>query len=509
MRPDALRLQPMDEAVVILKPAVELAVKRSHSEVWDRETGNWLTLDEFSKLRDYGQIIRDGRVQLELKLLDGSARYVCPHCKDAMVIRSKRIRERSIHRFYFEHGSRHGRETCAGKKGQSEKAILARKFGQSKEGALHLTFKRWIRESLDADAQFSDSNVETRWWDVDGVRWRQPDVQSTHQGSRIAFEVQLSTTFIHVIAERMKFYRENEGRLVWLFKDLDLSAFQLAHDDIFYANNRNAFRVTPATLERSKRESRFVLECLWLEPQVGADDRQQHKEVFFDQLRFDTKDGIPRCYWYDYDTAETLASAERMRIERQETDLAEVQKWVPVRKAFEGFYIPMLRDEFANDYQKRDRLWTELRRSFAEVGIELPEYPRQDTPLGRLLIAGYSSKSASGHPIGIGFSTLVQLGHHFQKVWPEVLWFYRCMLLVHGKLPAVKSQDHTGKFLAKMKACLESIAAEEMRFQPDRSWDRLLVGLFPEVAQVWEQEPAQVARAALAKAKRSMSAPVS
>src|SRR3546814_1358299 len=46
------------------------------------------------------------------------------------------------------------------------------------------------------------------------------------------------------------------------------------------------------------------------------------------------------------------------------------------RDAFEAFYVAMLRGEFT-DYKERDRRWNELRRSFAQAGIQLPDYPKR------------------------------------------------------------------------------------------------------------------------------------
>src|SRR3546814_2783422 len=122
----------------------------------------------------------------------------------------------------------------------SSDLILARKFGLHKEGSLHKAFKQWVSDSLDADPSFQQTKLEERWWDMEHYKWRQPDVQTTRGGKRWAIEIQLSTTFVHVIAERMKFYRENAGLMLWLFKDLDLEAFRLSEDDLFFSNNRNA-----------------------------------------------------------------------------------------------------------------------------------------------------------------------------------------------------------------------------------------------------------------------------
>ena len=79
------------------------AAKRSHDMVWDRVSGECMTLDEFMEGRDYGEVIRDGRLAAELEMLDGTPRYACPYCKDAMAVRSKAIRARSEIRFYFDH----------------------------------------------------------------------------------------------------------------------------------------------------------------------------------------------------------------------------------------------------------------------------------------------------------------------------------------------------------------------------------------------------------------------
>src|SRR3546814_6199605 len=126
------------------------ASNRSHDLVWDRLGVDTFTLEAFMAERDYGEVVRDGRLAAELELLDGMSRFVCTHCKGAMGIRSKAIRERSEIRFYFDHLSARHRESCTGRKGHSPKAILARTFGLHKEGALHKAFKQWVSDSLDA-----------------------------------------------------------------------------------------------------------------------------------------------------------------------------------------------------------------------------------------------------------------------------------------------------------------------------------------------------------------------
>src|SRR3546814_2365572 len=106
----------------------------------------------------------------------------------------------------------------------------------------------------------------------------------------------------------------------------------------------------------------------------------------------------------------------------------------------------------------------------------------------RLLVVGYSAKLGQGKPIGIGFETLAELGHHVHTVWPKALWFYRCMLRAHGQLKTVVEQDRTTKLQGKMKGVLASLAKGDSRFEPQRTWDPILVRLFPDVAKVRSEE---------------------
>ena len=477
------------------------ADERTHALVWDRESGCCLSLEEFMVDRDYGEIVRDGRLAAELESLEGKPRYVCPYCGDAMGVRSLAIRERTEYRFYFDHRSAHHRAKCTGQKGHSPKALLARKFGLCKEGALHKAFKELVRDSLDADQSFSETKTEKRWWDIAGTKWRQPDIQTLHDGQRLAIEIQLSTTFVHVIAERMKFYRENSGYMLWLFKDLDLDDFRLSEDDLFYSNNRNAFRVTSSTVERSRKEGRLYLEGAWLEPQFDGShivDRKVLKEVPFDSLVLDIcSRGIPRTYAFDYEGRKKLLEEERKV-------WIEEQMWSRLRQAFEGFYVALLRGEI-KDHKERDCRWEELRKTFSKVDISLPQYAKDDVELERLLIAGYSVKFGAGHPIGIGFETVAELGHHIHKVWPRTLWFFRCMLRAHNSLQLIVQQDRTKKLQKKMEGVLVSLSNEESTFLPNRAWDQLLRVLFPEIKAPWCVDPSQIARTSLRRSSTSHS----
>jgi len=411
-------MEPTSQPPRALRTAAP-AREPQHDEVLDLETGGLVSLVEFLGSASYGAIIADKRVALENALIEGRERYVCPDCGKAMVLRSVATQDKSEDRFFFQH--RYDNKECSGHSGLSPAQICARKFALQKEGAHHKHLKKILQASLAADGRFTSTRTEARWKDVNGVRWRQPDVQSVWSGLRVAFEVQLSTTFLHVIAERMIFYSRNDGVLLWFFRDLDSSEFKLAEDDIFYSNNRNAFRVDHESLDMSRREGRFMLHCAWHEPILDERGREDHllvqKIVAFDELRFDVSDGgVPRAYFYDFDGAMAMlreARERKLRDQRRARDEA-------LREALEAAVIGVSRQTDGN------LQWLTLRRRFKEVGLELPQaLYRGDGPFYHLQ-AVYSAKH--GKPVACRLPNLMGLAHNLFDRHKGTLWVFSVML---------------------------------------------------------------------------------
>jgi hypothetical protein len=74
-----------------------------------------------------------------------------------------------------------------------------------KESFLHRQMKQWIVDSLYASGDFADIRQESRWQGTITGEWRKPDVSAIYRSISIAFKVQLSTTFLDIIAERRFF----------------------------------------------------------------------------------------------------------------------------------------------------------------------------------------------------------------------------------------------------------------------------------------------------------------
>ena len=81
----------------------------------------------------------------------------------------------------------------------SSAQITAIKYNAQKESQAHIRLKGIIRDSLIADRSCGEPLVEKVWTGqpvADRATWRKPDVQVVRGNDRIAFEVQLSTTFL-------------------------------------------------------------------------------------------------------------------------------------------------------------------------------------------------------------------------------------------------------------------------------------------------------------------------
>ena len=457
-----------------------------HYGVLDLAEGRSLDLHEFVGEGDYAELVEKRRVALEHDLLDGKVRYVCEKCRKAMVLRSIPANKNTENRFYLKH--RFKSEDCGGTKGLSHDAICAMRYGNTKEGAAHKLYKSVIASSIAADSAFTNADVESHWVDTDGIRWRQPDVQAECNGVRVALEVQLSTTFLHVITQRQSFYRRNLGRLVWFFRDLNIAEFRQAEDDIFYSNNRNAFHVSPGTLERSQREGRFAMECAWYEPRVVdgkvADVRMQDI-VYFDQLQFDVSDiGVPRAYYFDYDGAR--AALEDKLCRQAEVNRIKSQEAVdaPLRQLMEEMVLgyPDHADEAAS--------WNNVRERFGQRGFDLPEHFYYNDGLFPILQAAYSAKE--GRPVACRQTHLIELANTLFNSYKRSLWVFSVMMGHYDRAALLLSRGSKEAWLGKVRKYRDGWLNNDREYAPDHRYDDLLAFLFPDAAEKIRKQPHEV-----------------
>ena len=281
-------------------------------EVMDLESGVITPAAEWAP-PDYQRVL-ETRMELMQSMRAGRPRLACPMCAVPVHLVSMAAERR----FYFRHETEDGRCPAKTKGALSGGEILALKYDGARESAAHKRMKELIAESLRSDPDFSDVEIEPVWKGREKNSRRRPDVRAVWKRRLpVAFEVQLSTTFLRVIAERRAFYLREGGLLLWVFKDFDMGDARLTQDDIFYNNNRNAFVVSSATLRASRERGRLALDCVWSQPSVEEGQlgwRQFRRLATFDELMIDQ--ARQRVFLFDAD-----AARERLTKEHADAEL--------------------------------------------------------------------------------------------------------------------------------------------------------------------------------------------
>jgi hypothetical protein len=350
----------------------------------------------------------------------------------------------------------------------SEEEINARKYNGAKESQAHIRMKEIIAESLRCDPRFSGVKEESVLKSQDRAAWRKPDVQAIYDGRPVAFEIQLSTTFLRVIAERRVFYQREGALLVWIFKSFDADKARLTQEDIFYSNNRNLFLASEETLKASRAAGSLILDCRWTEPFVDEgkiETRWAGRLAAFGEMEIDRE--RQRVFLYDYDRqAEALrggAVDQSLRLEFEEF-------WLP-RSTFDPY------DQYA---------WGRLQTKFRERGIILPSEPNRRPVL--LLNALYSARA--GHPVGWRYRKLVEVAHCIADRHKDLLRAFRLALKVYGRAEQITMEDKEGKWRRKAEAYKPLLATNSPEYEPDRKFDALVEILFPELGWSETQDSA-------------------
>jgi len=431
------------EALIVERPQI--------GEVLDVEAGTFVAASAVMGT-DYARLVRL-RMEVRTQMRRGTPLYKCATCGVAVHI----CCSRDSARFFFKH--RHEDGNCpavtAGALNQAE--IDARKYNGVKESRLHLQMKEWLVRCLSADREFSNVRTEQVWKGAWTPQWRKPDVQAVYRGQRIAFEIQLSTTFLDVIAGRRDFYLAEGGLLFWIFARFDTERLRMTDDDVFY-NNANAFVVNAQTTEQSLQDGSFQLECIWSVPLANGKTSGLHRKwVRFDELTLDAS--TQRGFYFDFDAA-------RRTLQQHEQESNQ-----ELRDRFEHLF------ESRAIYRDEGRAnWVDLKRRFARAGVPFVHYPRE-LPFD-LLQGLYSAKH--GRPFASRRKLLVEAAHQVANGRRHLRWFSQA-LRHYQRGAQLKAEDRSGNWAKKVRACRELEAQSPEAFEPDRQHQALIEFLFPDL----------------------------
>lgn len=427
-------------------------------EVQDMDSGLLLPVQDVIG-SDWDRLVRL-RMELAEKGGEHEDKFTCPVCGVGVYLVCRR--RGAEKRFYFRHRIEEGNCPAVTREPLSKNEIEARKYNGAKESRAHIRMKEILAESIACDPDFSDLQVEKVWKGMDRTNWRKPDVSAVWRNEiRVAFEVQLSTTFLHVIAERRVFYRNQGGLLCWVFKTFEAEAARMTQEDIFHNNNRNLFLASEETLSASRARAALLLECRWAEPFLvdgGIAWRWAGRVAAFSEL---TKD-----------------------VEGQRVFLVDRDQ----------FDIDQLRDAERNDLKRRfgvwwaarawdDDSWASFREEFRHHGALLPKWPREAVGV---LNALYTAKE--GRPVGWDHPKFISAAHTVAGSHKKVLRAFRAALKAYGRADQIKAEDTEGRWKRKVADYKGKLAARDPAYDRDKSFDSIIGFLFPETWSILSRE---------------------
>lgn len=454
----------------VAEPAHDLEIE----EILDCDTGEYLDVRIWISSWRYEQIVKQ-RNEIRERL-DRSPWFRCSLCSVSVYLASNHYK-----RFYFKHQREDGSCPAQTRNPLSRDEILARKYHGQRESKPHRDIKALIARSLAADPRYVDVQQERQWRSShDPSSRRQPDVQATGPMGRLAFEVQLSTTFLDVVVARRAFYRENGGLLVWVMGRFDPEYRRLTTDDLLFNNNSNILIVDEETAALSERTGQFQVHCHFRRPVHKGDtlaDEWDSALIPFDTLTCERD--RQRCWHYDYEgeAAKLRALIESERA-AQEAATADA-----LRSALFAFWIA--REPNTRPDAGTLAAWADLRRAFAGHNIELPQAPDDDSSLVALLNGIVSAKE--GRPVGWGFRHLVEVGHRIADAYKQHVAAFGHALRHFGTAELVNSQDRSGKWKERRQIMRGSLERGETDYLPDRATLALVGFLMPGVQEKLEK----------------------
>lgn len=391
---------------------------------------------------------------------------VCQLCGAALLL------VRTQHRFFHfrHHPSIEGLIKCdISTKGELSAAqITAIKYNAQKESQAHIRLKGIIRDSLIADESCEDPQVEKVWKGqpvAERATWRKPDVQVRRGEQRIAFEVQLSTTFLTEIVGRREFYRANGGSMIWVFQSFDPSSTKTAEEDIFFLNNLNVFIVNDQTLARSRVTGRMAFDCWYAVPRlVGRTivNEWSRAEVFLDDLTFSPQ--LQVVFYNDY-------QAQRNALEASvSTDV--------LRHDFHAFWMDYSRQDTP---EARER-WVNLRERMTDAfpAIKLPNLHWMDPFQGAVSII---LSARYGRPIGYRFERLLNVSNQAFDSYKPFLLQFGWTLEIFEQNELLAEQDKKGTWAKRRAIIREGLKTQDEAYRPDMQFNRLFAFLVPELKE--------------------------
>jgi hypothetical protein len=390
------------------------------------------------------------RQRLKALVKRDEARLVCATCGVPVYLACSTTK-----RFFFRHRHEDGSCPAVTRTELSEADIRAMKYRGAQESGAHKRVKALLLRSLSADPRFKDVASERTWKASEGLAGlRRPDVSARIATDRLAFEVQLSTTFMDVVLSRKEFYRAERAALVWVLPFFHPSYRRMTDDDILFGNNSNVFVVDERSAAASEAAESFIMTCWYRRPLIKDDkivDEWVERLVSWDEVTVDVDRQTTVAFDYGQEAArlrEELRVARRERIAAAEA--AEKQAREDRENELREQVLRFVLDASRDDNLPRYQAWAFLNDRLRSLGYGLDgEYPDL---LTATRIVHLIESARAGKPVGFGYKSFAELGHHLIHQHPELLLAFGHMLRRFGTKEALYRDDRTGKLKVKLEA---------------------------------------------------------
>lgn len=307
-------------------------------------------------------------------------KYKCYYCNQLIKIRGKAENETKLKRMHFAH--QWDSDDCPIKTSQTltRQQIQAIKYNGQKESELHRRTKELVATSLESNRLtgkgVTEVTTETVKRDTSGLMtWRKPDVSAIYQSHPVVFEIQLSTTFLSVIADREHFYQQNRTYILWIFKGFsdDFDKQRFTEKDVFYGNNQNAFIFDDEAIQESKRQQDLILKCLYRQPYRADKNiayRWQERMVGLHDLTFDENHKV-----FFFDVAGVVDTL------KQDIEQEERHQWQKQKEVEEHQHK---NEQLRQAYEERiEEGFNLARTSVRHILNKVRSYPQDHSPLLR------------------------------------------------------------------------------------------------------------------------------
>ncbi|WP_324828859.1 DUF6035 family protein [Qipengyuania zhejiangensis] len=390
------------------------------------------------------------RQELKSLVKRGEARLVCATCGVPVYLACSTSK-----RFFFRHRHEDGSCPAVTRTSLSEAEIRAMKYRGTQESEAHKRIKALVLRSLAADSRFADVLCEQTWRSSEGLSGlRRPDVSARLEDLRIAFEVQLSTTFLDVVLSRRDFYRAERVALVWVLPNFHPNYRRMTDDDILFSNNSNIFVVDESTAAASEAAGSFTIKCWHRKPVIEGGkivDEWVERLVSWDEIEVDVDLQTVQAFDYSLEAAnlaEKIKAAMLAQVAAEQAAL-EQAKIAAENDLRQQVLSLVFDDQVDDDLMNRHDRWLALNARLLEINCGLEgKYPDF---MKVCRIVHLIETARTGRPVGFKYKNLAEIGHHIFHQHPDLFLAYGYLLRAFGTKQVLDRDDRTGKLAAKIR----------------------------------------------------------